>query len=88
MSNSNKITRKNSYNRYTLPKYYPEIDAALRQIFKDNREATKSLYIQYTGANINGRRRRIELGTILDTLEDYGYQVEITIKKKEENNNQ
>ena len=74
--------RKNSYNKYTLPEKYPHLATAMETVFKENRQKTMSAYIQYSGnPTATGAPRKLELGAIIDTLEDYGYKVEINIKK-------
>jgi hypothetical protein len=75
-------SRRVSYNKNTLPEAYPHLHEAFSELLNANKMKLNSLRIAYDGRLQYGKERKITLGLILETLVDYGFDVDITVKKK------
>lgn len=76
-----KTTRSVSYNINDLNTAYPELAKHFEELINSNRMKFKNLRREYEGKypGKNGKERKVRLGTLLETLSDHNYKIEIKI---------
>lgn len=76
--------RTASYNQAELNQKYPTLAKHFDKLLESRKAGNTlyNLYIQYCGRwKSKGKQRRLNLGSIIEALEDHGYTVDFDIKK-------
>lgn len=74
-----------TFNQEELRAKHPDLAKAIEHLFKEQKEKLYFNLVDYIGkCKKNKVERRISIGWILETLDNYGYKVEISVSKKGE----
>lgn len=77
--------RRVSFTAPELRKKYPALAEQFEALLETRKAGTDlyNMYISYSGRWLkNGRERRLDLGNIIETLENHGHKIDFIISKK------
>ena len=78
-------TKSKGITKAKLTRHYPNIAKIVDDIYKTDKASNYWFFVNYCGKYKDkmGNPRTVSMGAIIDLLTAYGYQVEITAKKKQ-----
>jgi hypothetical protein len=77
-------TKSKGITKAKLTKYYPKIAKIVDDICEKDKAENYWFYVNYSGKykDRQGNPRTVSMGAIIELMTNYGYEVEITAKKR------